>query len=244
MNLALSFKSRIVYLVLCAAVIAIAGMIPFSAIIGERTFFPMSIAIAPLAGIALGPLAIVAVVFGAFIDLAIAPYTTMLGIFDPLVLGVSALVAGLLISEKKSHRIFAFALGVAGLIMAYVSFIIVHGELVGNVLLIGSTDMIPSIILCLITFPYLRVWIRSDNLIRQSWGVFVISYFTISAVQHGYSWVLFELMQRISIEEAVWICLHFSWWERLTFAFVATVIGIIAIIGLKRLGWGIEKIQE
>ena len=54
MNLALSCKSRIVYLVLCAAAVAIAGMMPFSVIIGERTFFTMSIAIAPLTGIALG----------------------------------------------------------------------------------------------------------------------------------------------------------------------------------------------
>jgi hypothetical protein len=36
MNLALSFKSRIVYLVLSAAVIAIVGMVPFSVFMGHR----------------------------------------------------------------------------------------------------------------------------------------------------------------------------------------------------------------
>ncbi|MEM2896423.1 MAG: hypothetical protein QXG01_02430 [Candidatus Bathyarchaeia archaeon] len=234
-----------------AAIIAVTGMIPFSVVIGGGGTFPISSTLAPLSGILLGPIGgFVAVIIGGYIDLAIAPYTATLGLASPWSLAIATLCAGLIAYKPKNYWWIPAILAPVAIFWTYASFPIagltfpyakplapfewLEGPYVG--FLLGWTDAWPSWILFLATVKWLRKWISSTSPIKVGAAIWIITYFTLSGIEHYIGWGIFEIMYKLTLDVCVWVILLFTWWERLVMATVGGIIGTAVVFALRRAG--------
>jgi hypothetical protein len=233
------------------AIIAVTAMIPFSVVIGGGGAFPISMTIAPLTGILLGPLGgFVAALIGGYIALAIAPYTATLGVVAPWPLAIAVLCAGLITYKPKNYWYIPAILAPIAIFWTYASFPLagltfpyakplapfewLEGPYTG--FLLGWTDAWPSWILFLATVKWLRGWISSTSPIKVGVATWIITYFTLSGIEHYIGWGIFEIMYKLSVDVCVWVIFLFTWWERLVMATVGAIIGTAVIIALRKAG--------
>jgi len=228
------FGAPIAYIAIWGAIIAVAGMIPFSVIVGGGGSFAMSSTLLGLVAIALGPLAgALAVLIGAIIDLVIAPYSPF-GPIAPIIPTIAALVAGLAISEKKTYRLIALGIAIVELIVFWIAVAIGTGASFDKIILIGSTAELPAIILFAVTLPFINKWIKSDNPLYLTLAVFIISYFATSSIEHCTGSVLWQILFGLPIDIWIFVFFAFAWWECLTIAIIGTIIGVPVIIALRK----------
>ena len=228
------FGAPIAYIAIWGAIIAVAGMIPFSVIVGGGGSFSMSSTILALTAIVLGPLAgFLAVLIGAIIDLVIAPYSPF-GPIAPIIPAFAAFVAGLAVSERKTFRISALVIGVAELFLFWTAVEIGTGAPFSQLVIVGSTAEIPAIILFAISLPFIDKWVRSDNPLKLTLGVFITSYFAVSAIEHCTGSTLWQVLFGLPINIWIFVFVALAWWERITIAVIGTIIGVPVIIALRK----------
>lgn len=226
-----------------AAIVAVAGTIPWIfPMQGGGGAFPMSIPVAPVVGIVLGPLAgFVACLVGGALDLIIAPYTAGIGLLSPLSIAIAAMGAGYLVRRPKPNLLIPGLLGPTFLLWLWADYAFILRDFpFPAILLVGGTDMLPSWIVGLAGAKWAARQIEANGA-QAPWRLFVavwiVCYFGVGAMQHGFEWAVWEMMFRFPPEPSIATSLAFTWWERLfVYAGIGALIGTSVILALKRMG--------
>ncbi len=226
-----------------AAIIAVAGTIPWVfPMQGGGGAFPMSIPLAPLVGVVLGPVAgFVACLVGGTIDLVIAPYTAGIGLLSPFSIAFAALGAGYLVQRPRPKLWVPGLLAPVFLLWLWADFAFIMGDFpFPQILLVGGLDVFPSWVVGLTGARWAAAQLEGEES-RARWRVFValwlVSYFGVAAMQHGFEWAVWQMMFQFPPEPSIATSLAFTWWERLfVYAGIGALIGTPVIMGLKRMG--------
>ena len=226
-----------------AAIIAVAGTIPWIfPMQGGGGAFPMSIPVAPLAGIVLGPVAgFMACLIGGAIDLIIAPYTAGIGLLSPLSIAFAALGAGYLVQRPRPNFWIPGLLAPIFLLSLWAVFaFLVRDFPFPQILAVGGLDILPSWIVGLAGARWAAGRIQ-ENGPQAPWKMFlaiwIVCYFGVAAMQHGFEWAVWQMMFRFPPEPSIATSLAFTWWERIfIYAGIGALIGTPVILGLKRMG--------
>ena len=225
-----------------AAVVAVAGTIPWIfPMQGGGGGFPMSIPIAPIVGVILGPIAgFIAVLVGGAIDLIIAPYTAQIGILSPLTIAFAALGAGYLVQRPKRNLLIPGILGAFFWVWLQLDYaLIVNDYPFPQILLVGGTDMVPSWIIGLVFSGWAAKQIQESD-VKSFWklflGLWVVAYFGVGAMEHGIGWAVWEIMYKYPAEGSIAVVLALTWWERIfLYAGSGALVGTALILALKRM---------
>lgn len=239
----LIFGAPIAQVAIWAAVVAVAGTIPWIfPMQGGGGGFPMSIPIAPVVGVALGPLAgALACLIGGAIDLIIAPYTAGIGLLSPLSITFAALGSGYLVQRPKINRWIPGILAPIFFVWLWLDYALILNDFpFPEILLVGGTDMVPSWIVGILGAGWAAKQIEKEDL-KESWkiflGMWIVCYFGVGAMQHGFEWAVWEMMFKFPAEPSIATVVAFTWWERIfIYAGSGALIGTAVIIALKRLG--------
>ncbi len=226
-----------------AAIIAVAGTIPWIfPMQGGGGAFPMSIPVAPLAGIVLGPVAgFAACLVGGAIDLIIAPYTAGIGLLSPFSIAFAALGAGSLVQRPRRNLWLPGILAPIFLLWLWADFaFLVQDFPMPQILLVGGLDILPSWIVGLAGARWAAKQIERNET-QAAWRLFlalwILCYYGVAAMQHGFEWAVWQMMFRFPAEPSIATSLAFTWWERIfIYAGIGALIGTPVILGLKRMG--------
>lgn len=225
----------VAYLAIWAAIIAVAGILPAIPLVGGGTFGGQEFILA-LPGLLFGPLGgLVAAAVGSFIASLIAPATAYFGLLTFYVAAIAALVAGLLIKNTRSARLWVLILYVVGALA---------WPLVPAFSSIGSYvyakwaywPMHATALLGLWASPWAVKQIRTFDTKRVPLGVAVISW-TAYMINHiwlslGYSFLYPEGPDQ-------WVFAFMSGivpMQRIVLTVVSVIIGSALVIGLHRAG--------
>lgn len=231
------YGAPISYVALLGAVTAVLQLIPFSVVLGSGVSFPLSLATGPLIGILLGPWAgTIAVLVGGAIGVLIAPHTAFLGPLTLLVLIMSPLATGLIVTGRS--YIVGIYLLLAAVVWWGVFFLIIGFPSEHMAALLQPWRyVVPGILLLVpgLTDKAVRL-LQSEERLPLAAGLGYILWIGLQADHAMSSVVGNEILFPLPAEVWSFLTLAVIGAERGALTLVGIVIGLGVIFGLRRMG--------